>query len=195
MEYSFIDLNADLIKAWKKEFQGFSNINIEKGDITKVKCDAIVSPANSFGFMDGGVDYAISNRLGWDLQLELQNKIKNLEEGELLVGKAMIIKTNDSIIKYLISAPTMRIPTEFNISTSINAYLAMKAVLISVKNYNEIKSIAIPGFCTGTGKMRPDIAAKQMHYAFKEIVLGNKMIFKSFSDAKSYHRLINPLGE
>lgn len=30
--------------------------------------------------MDGGVDYAISMRLGWNLQFDLQRRIKELSE-------------------------------------------------------------------------------------------------------------------
>ncbi|MFL5743547.1 MAG: macro domain-containing protein [Niastella sp.] len=64
----------------------------------------MVSPANSFGFMDGGVDYVISERLGWGLEKELQKRIKALPEGELLVGRALILETGDPHIPFLISA-------------------------------------------------------------------------------------------
>ena len=48
-----------------------------EGDITQIECDAMVSPANSFGFMDGGLDYALSERFGWDLEKRLQKIIKD----------------------------------------------------------------------------------------------------------------------
>jgi len=131
MHITLIDTNANLGYAWEEFFSEVENVKIVTGDITALTCDAIVSPANSFGFMDGGVDYAISERLGWGLEKELQKRIKELPEGELLVGRALILETGDPRIPFLISAPTMRIPTNFNIDTSINAYLAMKAVLIA----------------------------------------------------------------
>ena len=118
MHYLLIDKNPRMISAWQEFFGEEENIKILEGDITNVSCDAIVSPANSFGFMDGGVDYAISMRLGWDFQLDLQQKIKDLPEGELLVGRAMILPTGDEMIKYLVSAPTMRVPMTFNIRAS-----------------------------------------------------------------------------
>ena len=133
MKITLIDTNPKLIEAWREFFADAENVNIVEGDLTTVTCDAIVSPANSFGFMNGGVDYAISERLGWHIEKELQQKIKELPEGELLVGKAMVLVTGDPQIPFLISAPTMRIPTNFNIDTSINAYLAMKAILILSK--------------------------------------------------------------
>jgi len=194
MEYHLIDNNPNMIAAWKEFFQAQTAIKIYQGDLTATTCDAIVSPANSFGFMDGGVDYAISERLGWDLQQEVQKQIQALPLGELLVGEAMIVTTNDAIIRNLVVAPTMRVPTNFNIATSINAYLAMKAVLTTVAQHGGIKKIAMTGFCTGIGRMQPMIAARQMFYAYKEIVLGEKKMFENFGDAQRYHWEINPQG-
>lgn len=190
-----MDINPVLVEAWEDIFKEYENVTVLKGDITRVDCDAIVSPANSFGFMDGGVDYAISMRLGWDLQFELQRQIKVLPEGELLVGKSLILETGDEQIPYLISSPTMRVPMAYNISTSVNAYLAMKATIIAAKAHGKIKYLAIPGFCTGVGGMMPIIAARQMHRAYEEIELGKKMDFGSYPEAQRYHLGINPQGK
>lgn len=183
-----------LIEAWKDFFSTEDGVTIIEGDITKIVCDAIVSPANSFGFMDGGLDYVLSERFGWNLEKRLQQQIKELPEGELLVGQALTLETGDKTVPLLISAPTMRIPTNFNIDTSINAYLAMKAILIKATNDNRISSIAIPGLCTGVGRMQPIIAARQMFQAYKEIVLGQRIDFATFGEAQKYHWNINPQG-
>jgi O-acetyl-ADP-ribose deacetylase (regulator of RNase III) len=183
---------AKLLDAWTEFFGKEENVFIVQGDITKVECDAIVSPANSFGFMDGGLDYALSERFGWDLEKRLQQQIKQLPEGELLVGQAIVMETGDQDIPFLISAPTMRVPANFNIDTSVNAYLAMKAVLIKAKSNEKISSIAIPGLCTGVGRMPPSIAARQMFQAYREIILGQRMDFATFGDAQHYHLSINP---
>jgi O-acetyl-ADP-ribose deacetylase (regulator of RNase III) len=187
-------IERKLVDAWKEFFDTINNVFIIEDDITKIECDAVVSPANSFGFMDGGLDYALSERFGWDLEKRLQKQIKELPEGELLVGQAIIIETGDKVVPFLISAPTMRIPTNFNIDTSINAYLAMKAILIKTKNDNRISSVAIPGLCTGVGRMQPMIAARQMFLAYKEIILGQRMDFATFGEAQKYHWNINPQG-
>ena len=187
-------LSSKLLDAWTEFFSNEKDVRIVEGDITKVICDAIVSPANSFGFMDGGLDYALSERFGWDLEKKLQQQIKELPEGELLVGQAILMDTGDNDIPFLISAPTMRIPTNFNIDTSINAYLAMKAILIKAKSDSRIMTVAIPGLCTGVGRMQPIIASRQMYQAYKEIILGQKMDFATFGDAQKYHWEINPQG-
>lgn len=194
MKIILCDLDTKLIEAWQHFFGGESNVTIHEGDITKLACDAVVSPANSFGFMDGGLDYALSERFGWDLEKRLQQMIKALPEGELLVGRALVIETGDPTVPLLISAPTMRIPTNFNIDTSINAYLAMKAVLINALSNEDITSVAVPGLCTGVGRMQPMIAARQMFQAYKEIVLGERMDFKTFGESQKYHWNINPQG-
>lgn len=69
IEIHLRDLGKPLIEAWNREFAGIDSVRTSCGDIfsTKpgqvnvddpidVKADAIVSPANSFGFMDGGID-------------------------------------------------------------------------------------------------------------------------------------------
>jgi O-acetyl-ADP-ribose deacetylase (regulator of RNase III) len=183
-----------LLDAWKEFFSNEEDVTIIEADITQLECDAIISPANSFGFMDGGLDHALSERLGWDLEKKLQQIIKDLPEGELLVGQALLLETGDKSIPFLISAPTMRIPTNFNIDTSVNAYLAMKAILIKAKSEQRISTIAIPGLCTGVGRMQPMIAARQMYQAYKEIILGQKMNFGTFGEAQKYHWNINPQG-
>ncbi|MBN9295703.1 MAG: macro domain-containing protein [Filimonas sp.] len=194
MKILLVAIQKNLVEAWETFFSGQKDVEIVEADITKVKCDAIVSPANSFGFMDGGLDYALSERFGWDLEKKLQQQIKELPEGELLVGQSILMETADKDIPYLISAPTMRVPTNFNIDTSLNAYLAMKAALIRAQNTAGISSVAIPGLCTGVGRMQPMIAARQMNIAYKEIILGHKMDFSTFGEAQKYHWNINPQG-
>jgi hypothetical protein len=41
---------------------------VHQQDILTRTADAILSPANSFGFMDGGIDLLYSNFFGWELQ-------------------------------------------------------------------------------------------------------------------------------
>ena len=47
--------DAELGEAWRTAFAGSAGVQIVPADITQLECDAIVSPANSFGFMDGGL--------------------------------------------------------------------------------------------------------------------------------------------
>jgi O-acetyl-ADP-ribose deacetylase (regulator of RNase III) len=172
--------------AWSSVFNGYSDIEISCGDIFDLKADAIVSPANSFGFMDGGIDLAYTRYFGQSLQNNLQKVIREEYYGELPVGNAVIIKTGNANIKYLISAPTMRIPQD--ISKTVNAYLAFRAALIEVKkfnekNCNEINSILCPGLGTLTGNMPPRVCAVQMKKAYDLIVAGPPVFPNSLNEA------------
>ncbi len=67
---------------------------------------ALVSPANSFGYMDGGIDLAYTERFGWDLQDRLRGMLSGRHFGELPVGQAVILETLDREYPFLVSAPT-----------------------------------------------------------------------------------------
>jgi O-acetyl-ADP-ribose deacetylase (regulator of RNase III) len=169
------DLSESIIDAWYTVFAGYPDIEISCGNILDLQKDAIVSPANSFGFMDGGIDLAYSRYFGRDLQKRLQRVIREEYYGELPVGRAIILETRNKEIKYLISAPTMRVPQD--ISETLNAYLAFRAVLIEVKEFNDkngnkIKSFLCPGLGTLTGGMPPMTCAVQMKKAYDSILKG-----------------------
>lgn len=130
------------------------------------------------------------------MQHRLQAVLKEDYNGELPVGQAAIIKTlsaNDSnkkfedpkfnegkLIKYLISAPTMRVP--LNVTDTVNAYLAFRAVIIAVKEHNkavenpedQITSVLCPGLGTAVGEMPPKRCAFQMRQAFEICALGRQ---------------------
>jgi hypothetical protein len=102
------DIDEEVVQSWKTHFKDVENVSISGGDIFELKADAIVSPANSFGYMDGGIDLVYIKRFGWELQTRLQSHLKEQHDGELPVGQATIVETFDSEIPFLISAPTMR---------------------------------------------------------------------------------------
>ena len=181
--------------AWRHYFSAASNVEITYGDICQIPCDAIVSPANSFGFMDGGLDRALSERFGWDLQDRLQTAIKARPLQELLIGETLTIPTGDTSIPWLISAPTMRVP--MSVRTSVNAYLAMKAILLAALNHEQtppIRKIAIPGLGSGIGKLAPELVAGQMFQAFKEVMLQDSDYPKNFAEAQKAHLRLNRSG-
>ena len=144
--------HEEIVQYWKKEFNSYPKVKVISGDILKQNCDAIVSPANSFGFMDGGLDFNLSEYFGWNLEKKLQKDIREKYGGELNVGQAIIIETKNKKIPYLISSPTMRVPVELP-EESINAYLAARAVFLAIENYNKINKkiskVAMPMMCSG----------------------------------------------
>ncbi len=103
MNLIFVGPEQDVVSAWEEHFQGYAQVSVQAGSIFEVDCDALVSPANSFGYMDGGLDMLISEFFGWHVQERLQDLIRNKHHGELLVGVAEI-----SIVStpYALSSPT-----------------------------------------------------------------------------------------
>ena len=192
------DTNIRIVNAWKKVFSDYSNIEISCGHIFDLNADAIISPANSFGLMDGGIDLAYSEYFGWDLEKELQEIICREYFGEIPVGLAAIVKTKNNKIKYLISAPTMRIPE--NVSNTLNAYLAFRASLIEIIKFNQnrkqkISSVLCPGLGTLTGNISPEKCAIQMKYAYDSIILNKDSFLSGWRDIELMEKkLINERG-
>jgi O-acetyl-ADP-ribose deacetylase (regulator of RNase III) len=162
----FRDKNPAVVSALAAEFAGCVDVEVSSGNILRLAGDAIVSPANSFGWMDGGIDLAYLNRFGQWLQPALQGAIAEHFGGELPIGQALIVETHDGSIPFMISAPTMRVPAP--VPHSNHAYLALRAALRVATIQPGIQSVLCPGLCTLTGRMHPAVAAAQMRRAYDE---------------------------
>ncbi len=168
-----IDSKPELCEKWKQVFSSYPEVEVLTGDYFQQSADAIVSPANSFGIIDGGLDLAIRNELGFQIEIDIQEVILNKYHGEMPIGSAEIINTSHNKWSYLIAAPTMRIPE--NVAFTLNAYNAFRAILIAINNFNEskpnrpIKSLVCSGLGTGIGSMEPVKCAAQMRAAYKLI--------------------------
>ncbi|MDQ2770087.1 MAG: macro domain-containing protein [Bacteroidota bacterium] len=163
------DLNPSLCEAWRDSFANYPEVNIVNSRFEEVKeFDCMVSAANSFGLMDGGVDLAISNFFGPDLQTRVQIHILERYNGEQPVGTSFITETNHPKHPFVAHTPTMRVPMSIN--GTDNVYLAMKAMLQAVKEFNtsekRIKRVLCPGLGTATGCVPDEIAAQQMALAY-----------------------------
>ncbi|MBL8912539.1 MAG: macro domain-containing protein [Archangium sp.] len=182
------DLARPMVDAWERAFDGVENVEIGCGDIFStrqgpiandapidVRADAIISPANSFGFMDGGIDLVYTYTFGPELQNDLQRVLRRDWGGELPVGCAVIVPTGRSEIPWCISAPTMRVP--HFVGDTVNAYLAFSAALRAVKQHNApnskfkpISRLLTPGLGTAVGRMPVERCARQMRAAWDRFV-------------------------
>jgi O-acetyl-ADP-ribose deacetylase (regulator of RNase III) len=170
---------------------------VHLGSIFDIACDALVSPANSFGFMDGGIDALYTERFGFEVQVRLQRQIASRHHGELLVGTAEIVETGHKQTPFLVAAPTMRVPMVLDAQT-VNPYLATRAALLLAKHGSfpdggkiaeRVRSIAFPGMGTGFGRVLPGICARQMRRAIEE--WRNGFTFPdSWAEASERHQLL-----
>jgi O-acetyl-ADP-ribose deacetylase (regulator of RNase III) len=190
VELKFFSYNQpELHDAWNKYLGDLDFISIHQGDILKEPSDCVVSPANSFGYMDGGIDRLYTKFFGQQLQERLQYEITEYCNGELLVGQALCISTRHTHIPYMISAPTMRLPTKLDDRTE-NPYLAMRGIILLVKQKtitrfptDIIKTISFPGFCTGVGGVSAEKCAAQIRRAIDDHWLGMFKFPKKFDEA------------
>jgi O-acetyl-ADP-ribose deacetylase (regulator of RNase III) len=164
-----------VVEAWQAYFRDLPNVDITCDEIFTVEADGLVSPANSFGRMDGGLDAQIIEFLGEDVETEVQRVIRDRHDGELIVGTAEIILTLAPQFPYLIVAPTMRVPQ--NVARTVNAYLAFRAALRAVAEFNAlhgdpIQTLLVPGLATANGFMPPLRAARQMRAAYDNVIYG-----------------------
>ena len=128
LELHLRDINPDVTTALEAVFADEPSVTVSQGDILAVAADAIVSPANSFGYMDGGIDLLYSRYFGDGLGDTLRQRLRDEHYGELPVGQALVMATGHEKIPFLVSAPTMRVPD--SISRTVNVYLACRAALI-----------------------------------------------------------------
>ena len=169
-----VDPNPAFCSALALCFQGFSQCEIVTGYFEDLpEFDCMVSAANSFGLMDGGIDAAIIAFFGEQLQKRVQKRILEEYLGEQPVGTSFVIETNHPRHPYLAHTPTMRIPMP--IGRTDYVYLAMWAMLLAVRKHNreaehKIHTVACPGLGTGIGTMEFSEAARQMSLAYKHFL-------------------------
>ncbi len=164
----------ELCESWKAYFQSLPNVEIFQGYFQNLpEFDCMVSAANSFGLMDGGVDLAIIDFFGQKLMQRVQGRILQEYLGEQPVGTSVIIETEHPKHPFIAHTPTMRLPMP--IYYTDNVYTAMWAMLLAVRQHNQINArtieiVACPGLVTATGKMPFSEAAQQMALAYQNFV-------------------------
>lgn len=167
MKITLVARDAELARAWRDAFEDADRVEVVHDDYFAHPADAMVSPANSFGIMDGGLDLAIRDALGFAIQGRVQRAIVERHHGELPVGCAELVETGDARWRYLVVAPTMRIPE--SVGQTMNAYLAFRAALLACTRA-PIGSLVCCGLATGIGQMEPQRCAVQMRLAYLHII-------------------------
>ncbi|EBY8232901.1 macro domain-containing protein [Salmonella enterica] len=161
-----------MAEAFELYFQNAENVKIIPGPFETIpEFDCMVSAANSFGLMDGGVDAAITAYFGPQLQERVQQNIIREYLGEQPVGSAFVIETGNSKHPWLVHAPTMRVPLIIDGTDAV--YNATRAALLAIFQHNKsagegrkIKSVVFPAMGAGYGKVSPDSVARQMRLAW-----------------------------
>jgi O-acetyl-ADP-ribose deacetylase (regulator of RNase III) len=141
MRVLLVDQDVKLVRAWQEVFRDIEEVEASAGDYFEQAADALVSPANSFGIMDGGLDLAIRDTLGLEVERRVQATIAERHHGELAIGAAEIVATSHSRWPWLICA----------------------------RHSSPINSLVCSGLGTGEGRMPPRRCAAQMRQAWLQV--------------------------
>ena len=160
-----VDVSAALVHEWRRAFADHPEVWIaQAGILGHAWGSAVVSPANSYGFMDGGIDLVYVNHFGPQLQRQVQDAIARRPGGLLPVGGSLVVRTGDECNPHLIVAPTMETPERV---PPQHAYRAMRAALRAAWEHRDVVfDLCCPGLCTGVGGVPPDMAAREMAAAY-----------------------------
>jgi O-acetyl-ADP-ribose deacetylase (regulator of RNase III) len=164
MKLVLVDKEPALVDYWKKEFAVYPEVDIVCGDIISLAQNAIVSPANSYGLMDGGIDLLYLQYFGIQIQDCVRDAISKRQEGYLPVGASIVVNTGHPKIQYLVVSPTMLVPEEVPAG---NCFFAMNAALRAASSIAGITHLYCPGLGTGVGRIPFDEAAIEMRNAYR----------------------------
>ncbi|MEV5311172.1 macro domain-containing protein [Streptomyces sp. NPDC052610] len=180
------DINTHVVEAWRAAFADTPGIEIRKGSILDEQVDAWVSPTNSRGRMDGGVDAAVKRYLGAGIQLRVQRAIRDRFAGSLPVGSAVCVPSGATNPRFLISTPTMETSSQ-NVSETLNVALACAAAFQAIHRQNaqapgSITSVALVGMGARTGRVPARVCANLMWSGY---TLFQDYSFEDYDDLRS----------
>jgi O-acetyl-ADP-ribose deacetylase (regulator of RNase III) len=134
-------------------------VMVKKASITTLNVKAIVNPANSFGYMGGGVAGVIKKVGGQSIEDEA------VEQAPIQVGQAVMTSAGDLVCKRVIHAPTMHNPGE---RTTAHKVLCATKAALELADEEGFQSLAIPGMGTGVGGLDKQEAADTIIRAIEE---------------------------
>jgi O-acetyl-ADP-ribose deacetylase (regulator of RNase III) len=181
-----VDINPHVVATWSEVFRDLSEVEVVHGSLLDQDVDAWVSPTNSRGSMDGGVDAAIKHHLGSGVEDRVQTQIARQYRGSMPIGHATCVATGVARPNFLISAPTMTLSAQ-NIRRTNNVAWACAAAFQAIWRQNEddpvrITSVALPGLGAATGRLTPRVCAEQMKTGYTLLRDGG---FRDFEEMRA----------
>ena len=189
---TLVDVNPRLVAAWQSAFADYPEVNVVCDSILRQPADAWVTPTNARGSMDGGVDAVMKRYFGAGVEARVKREIRSEYAGHLPVGGAVCVTTEGLYTppgggrpRYLISAATMSGSSE-DVSYTYNAAWAFSAAVRSARaccardDEPTIRSIAVPGLGTSTGRLGCRESARQTRVAYDLLREGVLDTFESW---------------
>ena len=159
-------------------------IEIVNDDILNLDVEAIVNPANSYGYMGGGLAAVLRDALGQEVEDEV------VHYAPIPIGHAVLTGGGSRSEIVVIHAPTMEQPAGY---TDIEIVKQATLAALNCAEEHKITSLAFPGMGTGVGGLDKQDAANAMMrviltfspQSLKRVVLCalNEDLFEAFGKA------------
>ncbi|AMD18864.1 HBL038Cp [Eremothecium sinecaudum] len=188
MKFILIDANGNIYEGWKRWLSDWPSVVLHQGTLKDVvdnrsqfaenETRALVSPGNSFGFLQGGFDYAILKHFGGP-------QFEEFLQGRMVTGYRPVTTCSVYEIEepftgkgfnYLLHSPTMLAPcrpvfeAERPVETGIRlVFDTMWNILNTVPE--DVKELVIPGLATGYAGIPAEIATLAMAFAIRLYIL------------------------
>lgn len=224
LNFILLDLSPSVIEEWKSALSQhipdvidkFSIVHSTLEDLASgphQQFDCIVSPANSYGFLDGGFDYFLAKALSPNdvpapttfVQAALYERWKGYAPPgscTLIPIKGSSFENNSHGCAYIALCPTMRLPESVTWNREI-VYNLMWSLLVALEQHNaavddlteigtgvRIQKVLMTGLATGVGNVSGERCAQQMALAVKDFLDASahpeKWSSLSWDDAVSY---------
>ncbi len=171
MKLDLVTNSAGMAEAWEDAFRGYKGVTAHCCDFRAFigqhpEVDAVVSPANAYGLMDGNYDRAISEEFGPALAEQVRAVILERFYGEQPVGTSFSVPIPGHENILLIHTPTMRAPSP--IADPLVVYQCMRTTLMEAIRTSR-KRIVVPAFGGACGFLPFKKIAMLMWEAYLQI--------------------------
>ena len=145
------DSNMDILIADNKKqllqlLRSNPSFDIELGNFS-FDIDAVVSPANTKGIMNGGYDAVLRSYFGLTIEIRVRQYI---EKFPISVGEAISVMTGHDKVKFLIVTPTVSVSGEGLSGHKSVSYSCAYASVIAAHKRN-VSYLGMTGLGTGVG--------------------------------------------
>lgn len=163
--------STGMAAAWNVAFKGYEGITIHRADLREFivkhpEIDAVVSPANSYGLMDGGFDRAITDVFGQGLAEKVRVDILDRFCGEQPVGTSFSVAIPGHKDVLLIHTPTMRVPSP--IADPMVVYQCIRTSLMEAMRTSR-RQVVVPAFGAACGGLPFVKIAQLMWEAYLQV--------------------------
>ncbi|KAF8191730.1 macro domain-like protein, partial [Pholiota molesta] len=201
LQFILLDLSPKLIEEWQSAIaqhipeayrDKFSMIQSFLSDLAPPhdQFDCIVSPANSYGRLDGGFDYFLAEALCPDdvdaptrvAQAALYKQWKGYAPPAtctLIPLKGSVCENNSHGCAFIALCPTMRIPESVTWNREV-VYNCVWSLLLALEHHNRavdasgegtrIRKVLMTGLATGVGGVSAERCAQQMALAVRDYI-------------------------